>query len=245
LPIIKAIPKEIEILKEENTRLSARVHSLDTQLQNLMLEKYSLAAQVKQLESEGLRRVVYAKPREVTSIDDCYFYHVMDIPGYGTTTGEWDLRGREAEYLGNVSFKGKRVLEIGTASGHLCFYMERMGADVVAFDLSEEQTWDMVPYADYDYGKAIKTRKEQIRRINNAFWLAHKAFNSKADVMYGTIYNIPPNLGKFDVCTFCSILLHLPEPFLALHRALRNVTETVIITDLPIDTPGKENSCLI
>ena len=64
--------------------------------------------------------VIYAAPRLVEDPADCYFYHTMDLPGHGTVTGEWDLRGREAAYLGNVDFQGKRVLEVGTASGHLC-----------------------------------------------------------------------------------------------------------------------------
>ena len=78
---------------------------------------------------------IYAQPQNIKNVDGCYFYHTMDIPGYGTVYGEWDLRGRESSYLGNVRFKGKSVLEIGTASGHLCFYMEKQGAEVVAYDL--------------------------------------------------------------------------------------------------------------
>ena len=66
------------------------------------------------------------------NIEDCYFYHTTDIPNYGTVDGEWDLRGNEDNYLGNVNFENKKVLDIGTASGHLCFYMEKMGAEVVA-----------------------------------------------------------------------------------------------------------------
>lgn len=63
----------------------------------------------------------------------------MDIPGYGGVEGEWDLRKGVKEYLGNVDFKGKRVLEIGTASGFLCFYMEGQGAEVVAYDLQRNK----------------------------------------------------------------------------------------------------------
>lgn len=54
---------------------------------------------------------LYAAPRRVNDPVICDFYHVMDIPGYGITTScEWDLRGREAAYLGGVDFAGKRVL---------------------------------------------------------------------------------------------------------------------------------------
>ena len=91
-------------------------------------------------------QIVYAQPRLIDDINDCYFYHTMDVPGYGHVEGEWDLRGKESEYLGRIPLKGKRVLEVGTASGFLCFYMENQGAQVVAYDLSPAEDWDMVPY---------------------------------------------------------------------------------------------------
>ena len=34
---------------------------------------------------------VYAKPRTVTDLDECYFYHSMEIPGYGLVKGPWDI----------------------------------------------------------------------------------------------------------------------------------------------------------
>jgi len=186
-----------------------------------------------------MEKTIWAEPRNVISIDDCYFYHTMDIPNYGMIRGDWDLRGREATYLGNVSVQGKRVLEIGTANGHLCFTMEKMGADVVAYDLSNEQEWDIVPYAGYDYEEHISERKRHIHRLNNGFWLAHRAYNSSAKVMYGTVYEIPDNIGQFDICTFGSILLHLRDPFLALQRVTDHVKETAIVTDVVPDLKGK------
>lgn len=188
-------------------------------------------------------KAIYSKPpQEIPDINDCHFYHTMDIPNYGVIHGEWDLRGREAAYLGNVNFRRKTVLEIGTASGHLCFFMEREGAEVVAYDLSEEQEWDIVPYAKYDYEQHISMFKEHIRRVNNSFWFAHNAYNSKAKVVYGTVYEIPEVIGKFDICTLGSILLHLRDPFLALQRVSSHAKDTIIITDLPIDLTGKEMS---
>jgi len=71
---------------------------------------------------------IWATPRNITNLEECDFYHTMDLPNHGVVTGAWDLRGREAAYLGNVDVAGKRVLEVGTASGHLCFAMEKMGA---------------------------------------------------------------------------------------------------------------------
>src|SRR6478736_6007586 len=91
------------------------------------------------------RPSVYAPSRRVTQLEDCFFYHTMDVPGYGTIPGPWDLRGHVDAYLGGVDLRGKRVLELGTASGFVCMEMEKRGAEVVAFDLSEDYDQDLVP----------------------------------------------------------------------------------------------------
>ncbi len=174
---------------------------------------------------------LYASPREVTDLADCRFYHTIDLPGHGVIEGDWDLRAGWREYLGGVDFRGKRVLEIGTAGGFLCFSMEKMGADVVAYDLSEEQSWDVVPFHGMDYEAILAGQRAEIRRINNAWWLAHKALGSKAKVVYGSVYEVPKQIGPVDIVTFTSILLHLRDPFGALQSALPLSTDKVIIAE--------------
>ncbi|MCD4779213.1 MAG: hypothetical protein K8S27_01500, partial [Candidatus Omnitrophica bacterium] len=175
---------------------------------------------------------IYAEPRVVTDLKDCTFYHTMDIPGYGIVEGEFDLQDGVDAYLGNENFNGKRVLEIGPASGFLTFNMERKGADVVACDLSEKQEWDIVPYCQYDYKNFAEKRREGMTTINNAFWLAHKAFNSRAKVVYGSAYEIPEAIGHVDIATFCAILLHIRDPFLVIQKALKLTLKTAIVTEL-------------
>jgi O-methyltransferase len=48
---------------------------------------------------------------------DCDFYHTIVLPDGRIIEGKWDLRGHESVYLGRQSFAGKRVLEIGPATG--------------------------------------------------------------------------------------------------------------------------------
>src|ERR1041384_3022401 len=105
---------------------------------------------------------LFSSSRHVTDISDCYFYHVMNLPGYGEVGGEWDLRGGEEFYLGRVSFEGKRVLELGTASGHLCRYMERQGAEVIGFDLSIDRFWDFVPFVGFDVASELIRMRDHI-----------------------------------------------------------------------------------
>lgn len=183
---------------------------------------------------------VYASPRMVTDLRECYFYHTMDIPGYGHVEGEWDLREGIRAYLGNVNVRRKRVLEIGTASGFACFHMEREGADVVAYDLSEDQAWDVVPFARLDHAAFLSKMKQHIRKLNNGFWLCHRALQSRSRLVYGSVYSVPDQIGPVDICTFGSVLLHLRDPFLALQKALRLTRETAIVTDVidVSDLPG-------
>jgi hypothetical protein len=182
-------------------------------------------------ETTTVAPALYAAPRLVTDINDCFFYHTMDLPGIGPVPGQWDLRGGVREYLGDVRFRGKRVLEMGTADGFLCFQMELRGAEVVAFDLSEHQSWDIVPSWQFDYRRQIIESKSMIRRLNNAFWYCHKLYRSRARMVYESVYSIPPEIGPVDITTFGCILLHLRDPFQALQNALRLTRETVIITE--------------
>jgi hypothetical protein len=179
-----------------------------------------------------MSRTVYEEPRQIGSIDDCIFYHSMDLPNLGFVRGQWDLRNREAEYLGHVGLKGKTVLEVGTASGHLCFFMEREGAHVVAYDLSEKHSWDIVPYAANDTERIIAERADHLHRLNNSFWFAHAAFHSRTRAVYGSIYDIPEDIGLYDIGTLGSILLHVRDPFLVLQRVSSHVTDTIVITDV-------------
>ena len=167
-----------------------------------------------------------------TELKDCFFYHTMEIPAYGVVPGLWDLRGGTADYLGRVNFSGKRVLEFGPANGFLTFEMEALGANIVCCELSEDQPWDVVPYAGIDVQRELAARREHLRRLNNAFWLAHELLDSEATVIYSRAYDFPSDVGPFDIALFGSILLHLRDPFLALQRGLAVTTETVIVTDM-------------
>lgn len=81
---------------------------------------------------------IYAVKRNVKNIEECWFYHSMDLPEIGTVQGGWDLRGRNDDYLGSVEVSDKRVLDVGTASGFLTFEMEKKGAQVVSFGAENE-----------------------------------------------------------------------------------------------------------
>jgi SAM-dependent methyltransferase len=175
----------------------------------------------------------YATPLQVDRVEECSFYHKMHIPGVGEVGDGWDLRSSIDNYLGGYDFKGKRVLDVGAASGHLTFEMEKRGAEVVSFDMLDGSHWDVVPQLEVQ-NNPERVREENIvaaRKIRNAYWFAHRRLGSKARAYYGDIYDLPGELGVFDVAFFGMILSHLRDPFQALYSASRLVSDTIIITN--------------
>src|SRR4051812_2473409 len=116
---------------------------------------------------------LFTLPHFVDDLNTCFFYHTTDVPGHGVQHGEWDLRPGVDAYLGGIDLQGKRVLEVGTASGFLCFERERRGAEVVAFDLVTAHPPALVPYPR----AALQARRTNVRthldKIHNAYWLCH------------------------------------------------------------------------
>jgi SAM-dependent methyltransferase len=177
------------------------------------------------------RTAIYATPKVVKDVDECYFYHTVDLPGHGTVQGNWDLRAWITSYLGNVDFNGKRVLDVGAANGFLSFEMERRGAEVISFDLSRDFEWNIVPFAQYDHRAIAQDRRRIIDRLNNAYWFCHRLFSSECKVVYGSAYEIPEPIGMVDIIVYGAILLHLRDPFLALQSGARLSREAVIVVD--------------
>jgi SAM-dependent methyltransferase len=176
----------------------------------------------------------YADPMPVSGPAECYFYHSLNLPEFGEIKGHWDLRDVATAYLGNVDYEGKRVLDVGTASGFLTFEMEKMGADVVSFDIDDGANWDVVPHF------AIRNRLNQIRiaqrasdiMLKKGYWLSHGQLKSKAKVVYGNIYDMPKDMGAFDVVFYGMIVGHLRDVFQALYNGARLCTDTMIVTSM-------------
>ncbi len=56
---------------------------------------------------------IYAKSGLGLRIEDCQFYHKMEIPGVGLVKGfgggNWDLRGCIGQMLAGVNFAGREL----------------------------------------------------------------------------------------------------------------------------------------
>jgi SAM-dependent methyltransferase len=175
-----------------------------------------------------------AQPRYVDSLSDCFFYHTMDLPGFGEVRGHWDLRGRFNEYIGGVNLAGKSVIDVGAATGFLSFAAEQSGATrVLSFDIGDPRQQTFLPFKDKLYyrdtaGWAAQYGAE-IEQWKNAYWLSHRLLESRAEVYYGNIYDLPVELGQFDVAIVGSVLEHLSDQITALASIARLTKETMVI----------------
>ena len=165
--------------------------------------------------------------------EDCSFYHSADLPE-GEVAGAWNLRGSESVYLGEIEVAGKRVLELGPASGGLTRWLEGQGAEVVCFDVGFDAAVDLLPVPGCDLARerSEAMRGEGVAGVQNSWWYLRRRLQSKAKMAYGNIYALPGDLGRFDISVFGAILLHLRDPFSALAEAARITDDTIVVVDL-------------
>jgi SAM-dependent methyltransferase len=180
--------------------------------------------------TEAQKPMVFAEPRYVDDLSDCFFYHTMTLPGFGEVRGHWDLRGRFDDYVGHVDVQGKSVIDIGAATGFLSFEAERSGATrVVSFDLAHASQQSFLPFAENRRRREPDVQNVEMEQWKNAYWLCHRLLNSKAEVFYADIYQLPTELGQFDVALIGSVLEHLSDPISALASICRLVRETIVV----------------
>ena len=195
------------------------------------------------------RRSIYASPPPALSDEQLQellisFYHTIDLPNGMTAPGLWDLRGNVDAYLGNIDFRGKRVLEIGPASGFLTMEMEHRGADVVALDIPLDGNWDFVPFPDDVMAGVREHRFSDMGYIRKTFWATHSAFQLKAKAVYADAYNIPRELGTFDIAVLAAVLLHTSNPQRIIAECAR-LANTIVITEIMYPDIEQQNKALI
>jgi O-methyltransferase len=190
----------------------------------------------------------------VASVKDCYFYHTTEIPGVGVVEGQWDLRDGADDYLGGYDFTGKRVLEIGPATGFLTFRIEKSAREIVAVELPMDRSfWNSVPYEELGLARAAPTQwttvekqfHDHIQHMRNGFWFCHEKFHSKARVYYGSSENLPEALGQFDAALLASVLLHSRSPVAILESCARRVEGSIIITERHYPNLGDGPVCAL
>jgi len=180
-------------------------------------------------------------PRFVERLEDCFFYHAMVLPGFGLVPAHWDLRGRFDDYVGGVNVAGKSVLDVGTATGFLSFEAEQRGASrVLSFDMSDARQQTFLPFKDKLYYRDPERWAAQygaeIEQWKNGYWLCHRLLESKAEVYYGNIYDLPSELGQFDIAIVGSVLEHLSDQISALAAIARRTKEAIVVVSPLLQT---------
>jgi tRNA (mo5U34)-methyltransferase len=148
---------------------------------------------------------------QLDRIEKGAWYHSIDLPDGRIIPGIIPveaLRARMDAFGLPVDLRGKRVLDVGAATGWCSFEMERRGADVVAVDCVE--------YDD--------------------FRVAHRILDSKVDYKLLDVDELTPEfLGTFDIVLFFGVLYHLRHPLLGLERVLALARDTVLVESFVCD----------
>ena len=138
-------------------------------------------------------------------------YHSFRLPNGTVLTGVMtlDFLERRVESFQLPAYlHGKRVLDIGPWDGYMTFEMERRGAEMVAID-----------YVDLDTFRAL-----------------HRAFNSRATYKQLDVYELDANqVGYFDIVLCLAVLYHLKHPLLALEKICAVTTDVCILETFVID----------
>lgn len=149
-------------------------------------------------------------------IEQGAWYHSIELPGGRTIAGLIPvnaLRGRFEAFGIPADLRGKRVLDIGAATGWCTFELERRGADVVAVDCVE--------YED--------------------FRAAHQLLESRAEYLVLDMEEMTPErLGRFDLVLFFGVLYHLRHPLLGLERVLALTLDTAFVESYVCDADRSE-----
>ncbi len=109
--------------------------------------------------------------------------------------------------------------------------MSQNGADVVALDLGWDLASDVMPLSTIDVEKARAESVAFATRVESAWWYLRRAYGNSARAVYAPIYDLPRDLGRYDVAVFGAILLHLRDPFRALEQAAALTDDTMVVVE--------------
>jgi len=147
-------------------------------------------------------------------------YHSLELPDGTLIPGLIPvdaLKGRIRSFPIPEDLHGKRVLDVGAASGWNSFEMERRGADVMAIDCVAFDELNM----------------------------AARLMGSKVDYRLLDVDELAPaTTGRFDYVLFFGVLYHLRHPLLGLERVCAITKEAAFVESFVTDTgPDPAGTC--
>jgi len=112
-------------------------------------------------------------------------YHKMDFGDGLVVDGEYDMAGYLEHYGLPERLDGKRVLDVGTASGFFAFECARRGGNVTAIDVHD----------------------------GNLFRDLRDGLGLEVDYVQMDLFDLEPGFGEFDLVVCGSVLLHISDIF--------------------------------
>lgn len=148
-------------------------------------------------------------------------YHSLELPDGTVLPGiipVENLRARLAAYPLPADLRGRRVLDIGAASGWNSFECERRGAEVVAFD-----------YVEYEEFTAVQ-----------------RLWGSKIEYAIADIEELTPErFGFFDYVLFFGVFYHLRHPLYAMENVCSVTRGQAFIESYVIDDRPDPERCFM
>jgi len=165
------------------------------------------------------------RPEQIASIEELYrlsdsdlialsrkvsFYHTVEVGNGLVIHGHYDHRSVLSAYR-FPDLAGKRVLDVGRASGFFSFLFEQMGAaHVTAVDLPPSRGKNVVGLE--------ATSCNGVGRLD--FFICHALLRSRVEPVWADTTEISEASvgGKYDVAFVGSLLVHLADPISCLAR---------------------------
>lgn len=156
------------------------------------------------------------------------WYHTLDLAPGVVTPGMFDHRPVVSRYLLPERLDGMRCLDVGAMDGFFAFEMERRGAsEVVALDLPDPERLDWPVSLRHRVVKTLDATKAA------RFALARDALGSSVRREEGSVLDLDPTVGPFDLVFCGDVLLHLKDPVTAVER-IAGVTRGSAVLANPI-----------
>jgi tRNA (mo5U34)-methyltransferase len=153
------------------------------------------------------------------------WYHTLDL-GHGVVTpGMFDHRAVVEHYPLPADLRGKRCLDVATMDGFWAFELERRGGAVTALDLADPDALDWPASLRGTHERTLDEAKAQ------RFALAREALGSRVERVERSVYDLGPDLGRFDLVLCSDLLLHLKDPATALERIRGVCTDTAVVVN--------------
>lgn len=154
------------------------------------------------------------------------WFHRIDLPGGVTTPGnDWDyLWNNTKSAIRGLTYRGRRVLDIGSMDGFWAFEAERRGAAyVVASDINAACADRLLFCREALGSRVVPFFNVHVERLKEG-----EGF-----------------LGRFDIIQHLGVMYHLPDPFVSLSqcRALMDEGGHLVLETLAI--PNVPMSCMV